>query len=133
MAPIREVGLGAARRQVLKVAALATGLADKAVSLFYERALHQVTSAVWVERCRTQIGGVLAALEASRRTSHTTYWFGPTISHADIAVACALRFLSEAHPGLFDPATWPVIARSAAACEALEVFQVVAQPFIPPS
>src|SRR5215207_2468194 len=39
------------RRQALKVAALATGMADKAVSLFYELRLHQQTSALFVERC----------------------------------------------------------------------------------
>src|SRR5689334_1749737 len=38
---------GEARRKALKVAALATGLADKAVSMFYERALHRETSDVW--------------------------------------------------------------------------------------
>src|SRR5438132_11907212 len=45
---------GAMRRRQLKVCALATGLADKAVSLFYERALHKETSQLWTERCRTQ-------------------------------------------------------------------------------
>jgi len=34
---------GPARRQALKICALATGLNDKAVSLFYERALHDKT------------------------------------------------------------------------------------------
>ena len=57
---------GPARRHALKVCALATGLADKAVSLIYERVLHQTTSDQWVARCRTQIADVLTALEASR-------------------------------------------------------------------
>jgi len=51
------------RHRALAVAALGTGLADKAVSLFYERRLHQETSDIWVDRCRRQIDGVL---EASR-------------------------------------------------------------------
>src|SRR5262245_13138807 len=38
-----------ARRQALKVAALATGMADKAVSLFYERRLHSEVSDIWVD------------------------------------------------------------------------------------
>src|SRR3954447_19363028 len=38
---------GPARRQALKICALATGLNDKAVSLFYERALHEKTSPAW--------------------------------------------------------------------------------------
>ena len=61
-----------ARHQALKVAALATGLADKAVSLFYEKRLHREVSDVWVSRCRTQIESVLAVLEKDRseRSGH---------------------------------------------------------------
>ena len=50
---------GDRRRRALKVCALATGLADKAVSLIYERVLHQTTSDQWIARCRTQIADVL--------------------------------------------------------------------------
>src|ERR1700730_18044478 len=57
---------GPQRRHALKICALATGLADKAVSLVYERALRKKESKVWVERCRAQIGGVLEALEKQR-------------------------------------------------------------------
>ena len=88
------------RRRALKVAALATGLADKAVSLFYEKRLHAAASDVWVARCRGQIAGVLAALQADRAARPGDYWFGERIGHADIAVAVALRFLGEAHPGV---------------------------------
>jgi len=80
---------GEARRKALKVCALATGLADKAVSLLYERILHKETSDVWVARCRAQVSGVLDALEKDRAARKTPYWFGETINHADIAVACA--------------------------------------------
>ena len=43
------------RHRALKVAGLATGLADKGVSLFYEQQLHKEVSPLWVERCRAQI------------------------------------------------------------------------------
>ncbi len=43
---------GPERRHALKVCALATGLADKAVSLFYERAFHPKKSQAWIDRCR---------------------------------------------------------------------------------
>ena len=55
-----------ARHKALKVAALATGLADNAVSLFYEMRLHGQVSETLVERRRGQILGALAALEADR-------------------------------------------------------------------
>jgi glutathione S-transferase len=124
---------GAARRAALRVCALGTGLADKAVSLLYERVLHAQVSAPWVERCRTQIGGVLGALEADRASRGSVFWFGAAIGHADIAVACALRFLREAHPDLFDPVSRPALERHAAECEALPAFQAIVQPLAPPS
>lgn len=122
---------GEARRHGLKVCALATGLADKAVSLIYERVLHQTTSDQWIERCRTQIADVLTALDAVRPRS--PFWFGDRIGHADIAVACALRFTDEAHPGLFQARRWPALAAHAEKCEALEAFRAVTQRFNPPS
>lgn len=124
---------GDARRRALKVCALATGMADKAVSLFYERALHQATSEQWIARCRTQIGDVLSVLDGRRAATVSRYWFGDAIGHADIAVACAMRFTQEAHPGLLDGTRWPALAKHAAACEALPVFQEIAQPFLPPA
>jgi glutathione S-transferase len=57
---------GDMRRHALKICALATGLADKAVSLVYERLLHQTTSDPWIARCRAQIADVLAALESDK-------------------------------------------------------------------
>jgi glutathione S-transferase len=124
---------GEARRKALKVCALATGLADKAVSLFYERMLHKEPSDVWVARCRTQVSGVLDVLETDCAARKASYWFGETINHADIAVACALRFVREAHPGVFDTARYPALIAHAAACEALPQFAETVQVLIPPS
>lgn len=120
-----------ARHQALRIAALACGLADKAVSLFYERRLHEVTSAVWEHRCRTQIGAALAALAAERPPS--IWWFGDQMGHADIALACALGFVTEAHPGLIDMAAHPRLAEHAARAEALAVFRQIRQPFVAPT
>ncbi len=122
-----------ARHRALRIAALATGLADKAVSLFYEKRLHREMSDLWIDRCRAQISAVLAALEADRALRGSDYWFGERIGHADIAVAAALRFLAEAHPGLIPMAEFPALDAHAARLEALPVFQSVRQPFIPPA
>jgi glutathione S-transferase len=123
---------GAARRQALRVGALATGLADKSVSLVYERVLHQQVSQPWIERCVSQIESVLDALQADRAARSTEFWLGPSIGHPDIAVACALRFTSEAHPHAFELTRWPALAAHAAQCEALAPFQAVVQAFDPP-
>ncbi len=120
---------GPARRKALTVCALATGLADKAVALVYERVLHERNTPVWTERCRSQIGGVLDVLEADRAARPTPYWFGDAIGHADIAIACALRFVREAHPDVVDPSSHPALAAHAARCEALAPFQAVQQAF----
>ena len=124
---------GPERRHALRVCALATGLADKGVSLFYELAFHPQTSQAWIDRCRAQIGDVLQSLEASRSEAAGPWWFGGTLGHPDIATACALRFVGEAHPGLVDLGRYPALAAHADRCEALPVFQEISQPFSPPS
>ena len=122
---------GAARRRALKICALGSGLADKAVSLIYERVLRKDQLKLWVERCEAQIGGVLEVLEKERAEVTTPFWFGERISHADIMVACALRFTGEGHPQLFD-ARYPALKAHAARCEALPPFQEIVQPLAPP-
>ena len=124
---------GPARRHALKVCALATGLGDKAVSLVYERVLRQAQSEVWVTRCEAQIASVLDVLEGQRAAIATPFWFGDNIGHADVAVACVLRFTGEAHPGLLDAARHPALTAHAAGCEALPAFREIVQPLLPPS
>jgi glutathione S-transferase len=119
---------GPDRRRGLKVSALATGLGDKAVSLFYESLLHDAPSQAWIDRCHAQITDVLTGLEMDRARSPSPWWLGATISHADIAAACALRLTREAHPGLFDASRWPRLAAHSDTCEAMDAFQAVCQP-----
>lgn len=120
-----------ARHQALKIAALATGLAEKAVSLFYELRLHKEASDLWVNRCRSQISVVLSVLESDRMKKAGEYWFHDRVGHADIAVAVALRFLAEAHPGLISMTDFPALNAHAARLEALPAFQEITQPFTP--
>ena len=124
---------GPARRHALKICALASGLADKAVSLIYERVLRTDQSKLWVERCQVQIGGVLDMLEQERAAVATTFWFGDRIGHADIMVTCALRFTGEAHPALFSAARYPALSALAARCEALPPFREIVQKLDPPT
>ena len=87
---------------------------------------------LWVERCKSQISGVLEVLEKERAAVKTPYWSGENIGHADIAVACVLRFTGEAHPALFD-ARYPALKAHAERCEALPPFKEIVQPLAPPS
>ncbi|MBL8905922.1 MAG: glutathione S-transferase N-terminal domain-containing protein [Rhizobiales bacterium] len=122
-----------ARHRALRIAALATGLGDKAVSLFYEKRLHNEVSDVWIKRCRSQISAVLAVLERERAERKTDYWFGGDIGHADIAVACVLRFLRDVHPDLFAAKDYPALDRHAAWLEALPAFKMISQAFVAPT
>ena len=126
-------GAEPARHRALKVTTMGVHTAEKAVSLFYEKALHKEASDVWTSRCRTQISGALAALEPDRAARQTDFWFGETIGHADIAVAAALRFIGDAHAGLVAMAQFPALAAHAARLEALPAFRTISQPFIPPA
>jgi glutathione S-transferase len=123
----------ASRYRALKICALAMGLGDKAVSLLYERVLRKEPSKIWVDRCEAQVGGVLEVLEKEHAAVIAPFWFGERIGHADIAVACVLRFCREAHPALFAAARYPELSAHAARCEALPPFQEIVQPLIPPS
>jgi glutathione S-transferase len=123
---------GDVRRQHLRISAFAMGLGDKAVSLLYERVLRKDKQLdLWVDRCRSQISGVLALLEKERAAVKTPYWFGDRIGHADIAVACVLRLIGEAHPELID-ARYPALKAHSERCEALPPFQEILQPLAPP-
>ena len=122
---------GAARRACLRVMALATGISDKAVSLFYVRVLHDAPSAVLVDRSRDQIADTMNVLEAEAPQS--SYWFGDRLSHADIAVTASLTHATAAHPDLVRLADHPRLAALQARCEAQQVFIRHSQPFIPPA
>ena len=124
---------GDVRRRHLRICALAMGLGDKAVSLLYERVLRKEKQLeLWVDRCKSQISGVLVMLEKERAAVKTPYWFGERIGHADIAVACVLRLTGEAHPELID-ARHPALKAHSERCETLPPFQEIVQPLAPPS
>ncbi len=136
LAPLEErlIPLSAApRRAVLRLCALATGLCDKMVSLVYERALHEQVSPQWIARCDIQVGAVLDHLEAERSAGMHAFWFGEAMTHGDIAVTCAVRFLREAHSNHFDLRRWPAVLDLSDRCESLDTFSAVVQAFAPPT
>ncbi len=119
---------GAARRAGLRVSAFAMGLADKSVSLLYERVLRDPAqrSDVWIRRCEAQIGETLDFLEKERAAVTSTFWLG-SLSHADIAVTCAVRFVGEAQADLLRSRPRPALAAHCGRCEAMPVFQSAVQ------
>lgn len=119
---------GPERRAALRYMALALGVADKAVALFYERRMHAQVADAWDARLRGQITATLAVLDRSLKTT----WFAAAVSHADIAMACCWRFLTEAHPSL---GLWayPALADHAGRMEQTNAFRAHYQVFSPPS
>jgi glutathione S-transferase len=121
----------AARLACRQVVGVAAGLADKAVSAFYEKNFHgpEQRNAQLLERNRGQLGDSLTWLEAR---APERWLLGADLCHADIMVAAAVRFASDALPDLFDIAVAPAVAAWCARLEALPVFRRTYLPFDPP-
>lgn len=118
---------GAERRALLRWCALAAGAADKGVSLVYEKAYREGLP-MWVERCRAQITDTLDVLDRERAAAGE--WFGGSSqSHADILLATAFRFISEALAGQFEMNRWPALVRHSERCEAMSAFRAIYQPY----
>jgi glutathione S-transferase len=120
---------GALRREGLRLVALLTGVADKAVSAYLEGHLRTAPSELWLERCQQQIEATLDWLEADRARRTTTWWLGAELSHVDITFGCTWCHLREAHPR-FTFTRWPALLAHSARCDALAGFQELYQPFI---
>ena len=116
-------------RELLRIAAFAGGVADKGVSLLYERVLREAAFPLWVERCRLQIIETLDLLEAERQMRPTRYLFDDALSHADVMLTTMWGFISQAMPGEFEWDRWPALKAHAALCEALAPFQEANQPY----
>lgn len=122
-----------ARRRAVRITSVATGAADKAVSLVYETRLREHPLPLWVERCTAQIRDALDELNAARAAVASPFFFGDRPGHADVAVACVWRFLIEAHASLFDYDRWVALQRHSMVCEALPAFQSSYEPFFGPT
>lgn len=129
LAPRREPH----RHRVLRIAALATGLGDKAVNLFYEQRMHNAASDIYVHRLRAQIDGALEMLEAERSRCNSPFFFGDRLSHADIAVGCVWHFIMSAHPKLVPVDDYPHLTALSKRLETLPAFRTIHQAFVAPT
>ena len=117
---------GEARRATLRICALASGLCDKLVSQIYERRNHPQPDAAWLGRCDGQVRNGLGALEAERAAHDAPFWFGERLTHADIAVTCAISFVRAVDPSAVSKAAFPALAAYAERCEGLPPFKAAA-------
>lgn len=110
---------GVQRRRALRLIALATGAIDKIGAATYERVIRP--SALrwpeWVERCRTQGRGAIAALAAEPWPAREK------LDQAQITTACMVRYVRMADPAALPPGRYPSLDALSERCEALPAFQ----------
>lgn len=121
------------RVRAMRIAHLASGIADKTVSLFYEKVLHEAPAPAFMARLEGQIRDAAAALERERSGSAAPFWGGDRIGHADIATACSVRHCRDSLPGMIDAAAHPALSQLCSRLEDMPVFREISQPFIPPA
>ncbi|HEX6112266.1 MAG TPA: glutathione S-transferase family protein [Geminicoccaceae bacterium] len=110
---------GPERRRALRLMALATGAIDKVGAAAYERLIRPpaLRWPEWMERCRTQGQGAIAALAAEPWPERAR------LDQAAITTACAIRYVRMADPDLLPPGRLPTLDALSARCEALPAFQ----------
>jgi glutathione S-transferase len=111
--------VGLERCRALRLIALATGAIDKIGAATYERVIRP--SALrwpeWIERCRTQGEGAVAALAAEPWPA------GKDLDQAQITTACMIRYVRMADPEILAPGRHPSLDALSQRCEALPAFQ----------
>lgn len=122
-----------ARYLAMRVVSVASGISDKAVTLFYEQRLHESPSPQYMKRIIRQIEGALIWLETDRTSKTGPFWQDGRMTQADIAVTCMFRHLSEAHPSITPQGRYPALERHCADFEAQDVFRQVSQAFVAPA
>jgi glutathione S-transferase len=110
---------GSARREALRRIALATGAVDKVGAAAYERIIRPAALRwpEWIERCRRQGAGAIAALAAE------SWPASAPLDQAQITTACMLRYVRLVDPELPPQGRHPTLDALAERCEARPEFQ----------
>lgn len=110
---------GPERRRALQKIALATGTIDKVAAAAYELLIRP--SALrwpeWIERCRVQATGAIAALAADAWPADAP------LDQAQITTAVVVRYVRLADPDLLPPGRYPALDALSLRCEARPEFQ----------
>ncbi len=108
-----------ARRRALRLVALAIGAIEKIGAAAYERIIRPAAYRwpEWIERCRTQGNGALAALAAE------SWPLAARLGQAEITTACMVRFVRMVDPEQLPPGRYPALDALSAHCEALPEFR----------
>jgi glutathione S-transferase len=126
---------GDARREALRIIAVAVGAGDKGVTQVYESAFRPPEKRYrpWVERCHTQMHAGLAELDRVSQVRSGAWLLGNQISQADITTTCVYTFLSDALALNREGIAYPALASVAAQCEAMSEFKSVKAEWFAPT
>jgi glutathione S-transferase len=110
---------GEPRRAALRRIALATGAIDKIGAATYGRLIRPAAYRwpEWIERCRTQGEGALAALAAEPWPADAR------LDQAQITTACMIRYVRMADPEALPTGRYPALDSLSSRCEARPEFQ----------
>ena len=110
---------GLERRLALQRIALASGTIDKVMGIGYERLVRpeRYRWPDWIERCRTQAQGGLAAL------AKLSWPIDEPVRQPSITTACMMRYVRLAVPELLPVGRYPVLDALSERCESLPAFR----------
>jgi glutathione S-transferase len=125
---------GKARRDALRITAVATGAAEKGVTQVYETVFRPPEKRYrpWMERCHIQMHAALAELDRLCHARAGEWLIGDRMTQADITVTCVYTFLGDALAINRAGVAYPGIEAIAARCEALPEFRSVKAVWFPP-
>lgn len=72
------------------------------------------------------------SMDRERAARSNPWWFGHDPGHDDIAVACTVRHILEAFPGVIEIEEPPALSDHCLRAEARPDFRKISQPFLPP-
>jgi glutathione S-transferase len=126
---------GISRRQSLQAMAIASGAAEKGVTMVYERVFRPAEKChqPWLDRCASQVHGALRELDKIYEQCKGSWLQGNTISQADITTCCVFTFLSDAIPLTKEQAPYPALHALIDRCEAMPEFKSTRLPFFVPN
>ncbi len=112
---------GPERRKVLRGAAMASGIVDKAGAVVYERYWHKskAVSEDWVKRCLSQAKGGLDHLE---HQCGAPWFIDSHLTQADVMIGCMLGYLRLRLPEAFPASKYPRLHSLSTHCEMREEF-----------
>ncbi len=110
---------GTARQRAQRLIAFATGAIDKIGAAAYERIIRPSAYRwpEWIDRCRTQAGGAIAALAAEPWPA------GVPIDQAAITTACMIRYVRLVDAEQMAPGRYPTLDALSMRCEARPEFK----------